>query len=68
MRYGARGSEFDPHAFVDAELQYLRTMSDGMAGMVHANDVAIAEGLRDMDLPADNEWLAKEQEWRAANA
>lgn len=28
-------------------------MSEGMAGMVHANDVRIAEGLRDMELPAD---------------
>ena len=44
---------FDPRAFVEAELQYLRTMSDGMAGMVHANDVRIAEGLRDIELPAD---------------
>jgi phenylpropionate dioxygenase-like ring-hydroxylating dioxygenase large terminal subunit len=55
MRYGARGAEFDPRAFVDAEIQYLRTMSDGMAGMVHANDVRIAEGLRDIELPADPE-------------
>ena len=28
-------------------------MSDGMAGMVHANDVRVAEGLRDMELPSD---------------
>jgi phenylpropionate dioxygenase-like ring-hydroxylating dioxygenase large terminal subunit len=55
MRYGAKDSEFDPRGFVDAELQYLRTMSDGMAGMVHANDLRIAEGLRDLDLPADAE-------------
>jgi nitrite reductase/ring-hydroxylating ferredoxin subunit len=53
MRYGAKGAEFDPRQFVDAEIQYLRTMSEGMAGMVHANDVAVAEGLREMDLPAD---------------
>jgi phenylpropionate dioxygenase-like ring-hydroxylating dioxygenase large terminal subunit len=46
-------SAFDPAAFVDAELHYLRTMSEGMAGMVHANDVRIAEGLRDIELPAD---------------
>jgi phenylpropionate dioxygenase-like ring-hydroxylating dioxygenase large terminal subunit len=56
MRYSAReGEAFDPRAFVDAELQYLRTMSEGMAGMVHANDLAIAEGLRNIDLPADPE-------------
>jgi len=28
-------------------------MSEGMAGMVHANDVRIAEGMRDIELPAD---------------
>ena len=44
---------FDPRTFVESELHYLHTMSDGMAGMVHANDVAIAEGLRDLELPAD---------------
>jgi phenylpropionate dioxygenase-like ring-hydroxylating dioxygenase large terminal subunit len=53
MRYGARGKSFDPRVFVDAEIKYLHTMSEGMAGMVHANDVQIAEGLRDIDLPAD---------------
>jgi phenylpropionate dioxygenase-like ring-hydroxylating dioxygenase large terminal subunit len=55
-RYGRRDSAtFDPRAFVDADIQYLRTMSDGMAGMVHANDVRIAEGLRGIELPADPE-------------
>jgi Ring hydroxylating alpha subunit (catalytic domain) len=53
-RYGLRdGGSFDPRAFIDADIQYLRTMSDGMAGMVHANDVRIAEGLRDIELPDD---------------
>jgi phenylpropionate dioxygenase-like ring-hydroxylating dioxygenase large terminal subunit len=47
------GAEPDPRVLIDAEIQYLHTMSDGMAGMVHANDVAVAEGLRDMELPAD---------------
>jgi hypothetical protein len=28
-------------------------MSDGMAGMMHASDVAVAEGLRGMELPDD---------------
>jgi phenylpropionate dioxygenase-like ring-hydroxylating dioxygenase large terminal subunit len=59
-RYPPRnGAEFDPSRFVDAELQYLRTMSVGMAGMVHARDVEIAEDLaRGLDgdpLPADYE-------------
>jgi hypothetical protein len=39
--------------FLEAELQYLRTMSDGMGGMVHANDVRIAEGLQPFELPSD---------------
>jgi phenylpropionate dioxygenase-like ring-hydroxylating dioxygenase large terminal subunit len=54
MRYSLRdGAPFDPSGFIDAEIEYLRAMSDGMAGMVHANDVRIAEGLRDTELPAD---------------
>jgi phenylpropionate dioxygenase-like ring-hydroxylating dioxygenase large terminal subunit len=44
---------FDPRAYVDADIHYLHVMSDGMAGMVHANDAAIAQALRDIDLPAD---------------
>ena len=55
-RFGLReGAPFDPRAFIDADIQYLRAMSDGMAGMVHADDVRIAEGLRDLELPADPE-------------
>jgi phenylpropionate dioxygenase-like ring-hydroxylating dioxygenase large terminal subunit len=53
-RYPPRDpSSFDPRVFVESELHYLHTMCDGMAGMVHADDVRIAEGLRDMELPAD---------------
>lgn len=53
-RYGLRdGAPFDPREFIDADLRYLRAMSEGMAGMVHANDVRIAEGLRGIDLPDD---------------
>jgi phenylpropionate dioxygenase-like ring-hydroxylating dioxygenase large terminal subunit len=44
---------FDPRTFVESELHYLRTMSDGMAGMVHADDVRVAEGLSHMQLPSD---------------
>jgi phenylpropionate dioxygenase-like ring-hydroxylating dioxygenase large terminal subunit len=55
-RYGRRdGDAFDRRAFVDADVEYLRTMSEGMAGMVHADDVRIAEGLRDLDLPSEAE-------------
>ncbi len=53
-RYAPRkGAEFDARAFIDADIHYLRTMSVGMDGMVHANDVRIAEGLRDIELPTD---------------
>ena len=53
-RYSPRaGGEIDPRSLIDAEIHYLRTMSEGMAGMVHANDVEVAESLRDMELPAD---------------
>jgi glycine betaine catabolism A len=55
MRYGAPDGRDDPRSFIDAEIRYLRTMSEGMAGMVHANDVRIAEGLRDVELPDDRE-------------
>jgi phenylpropionate dioxygenase-like ring-hydroxylating dioxygenase large terminal subunit len=55
MRYGARDGGGDPRAFIEPELRYLRTMSEGMAGMVHANDVRIAEGLREVELPDDPE-------------
>jgi nitrite reductase/ring-hydroxylating ferredoxin subunit len=48
-------ADFDPRAFLEAELRYLRTMSMGMGGMVHANDVEIAEGMADLELPADYE-------------
>jgi phenylpropionate dioxygenase-like ring-hydroxylating dioxygenase large terminal subunit len=48
-----RGRAFDPAVFLESELHYLRVMSEGMAGMVHANDVTIAEGLKGIELPAD---------------
>lgn len=52
-RFPPREGSFDPRKFIEAELHYLRVMSEGMAGMVHANDVRIAEEMHDIDLPAD---------------
>jgi phenylpropionate dioxygenase-like ring-hydroxylating dioxygenase large terminal subunit len=53
-RYAPKGKPFDPAVFLESELHYLRVMSEGMAGMVHANDVKIAERLgAKMRLPAD---------------
>ena len=33
-----------------------------------ALEVRLVNEIGDIELPADNEWLVKEQEWRAANA
>ena len=56
-RYPPRHGAFDPRTFVESELHYLHVMSEGMAGMVHANDVRLAEKLaeelRDTELPTD---------------
>ncbi len=53
-RFGIRqDTPFDPQAFIDADIQYLRAMSDGMDGMCHADDVRVAESMRDLELPAD---------------
>jgi nitrite reductase/ring-hydroxylating ferredoxin subunit len=48
------GEDFDPRTWIDSELHYLRMMSQGMDGMVHAKDVRIAEALAEtIELPAD---------------
>lgn len=53
-RYPSKSKAFDQQAFLAAELEYLRVMSDGMAGMVHANDVKIAQRLMPkVSLPDD---------------
>jgi phenylpropionate dioxygenase-like ring-hydroxylating dioxygenase large terminal subunit len=68
-RFPARNpADFDPRAFVDAELQYLHTMSDGMAGMVHARDVQTAETLAEVELPADYQLASSTWERRLNDA
>jgi Rieske 2Fe-2S family protein len=47
------GSRTDSQVFIDANIHSMRTLGVGMAGMVHEKDVRIAEGLRDLELPAD---------------
>ena len=42
-----------PPGLVQTILYFMRTLGEGMAGMTHENDVRIAEGLQDMELPAD---------------
>jgi phenylpropionate dioxygenase-like ring-hydroxylating dioxygenase large terminal subunit len=55
-QYGLRTSRTDGRTgreLVDTYIHFMRVLSDGMGGMTHANDVRIAEGLRDIELPAD---------------
>ena len=47
------GNGAGPRAYVESAIDSLRVLSEGMAGMVHANDVGVAESLRDIDLPDD---------------
>jgi phenylpropionate dioxygenase-like ring-hydroxylating dioxygenase large terminal subunit len=47
--------------FVDYSLHSLKTLSVGMAGMIHGSEVEIAESLRDIELPEQLE--AAEYEW-----
>ncbi len=60
ITYGSGGvtDESPPRAvsskqFVDLSVRYLVKLREGMAGMVDAHEVAIAESLRDMELPDD---------------
>jgi phenylpropionate dioxygenase-like ring-hydroxylating dioxygenase large terminal subunit len=39
--------------FCDRMIEYLRVLSDGMAGQVHSSEVDIAETIRDMEMPVD---------------
>jgi Rieske 2Fe-2S family protein len=53
-RYPAKDGSFDPQVFLESELHYLRVMSEGMSGMVHADDLGVAERLAPtIELPAD---------------
>jgi hypothetical protein len=67
-RYPSPKQPFDAKKFLDSELEYLRVMSEGMAGMVHANDVKVAERLMSkVKLPDDP--LGARQVWeRELNA
>jgi phenylpropionate dioxygenase-like ring-hydroxylating dioxygenase large terminal subunit len=43
----------DARGVVDLNVEFMRRLSVGMAGMTHERDVRIAEALIDLDLPAD---------------
>jgi phenylpropionate dioxygenase-like ring-hydroxylating dioxygenase large terminal subunit len=49
---GGEGA-FDKTDFVKQQLHYFRTLSAGMAGMMHEKDVRIAEGLSNIELSDD---------------
>ena len=40
-------------AFINATIRFIERLSEGMAGMIHPDELAIAKSLRDMDLPDD---------------
>ena len=42
-----------PPGLTQTNLYFMRTLGEGMAGMTHENDIRIAEGLQNMELPAD---------------
>jgi glycine betaine catabolism A len=41
------------HPVVASSLYFMRTLGTGMGGMTHENDIRIAEGLQNIELPAD---------------
>jgi phenylpropionate dioxygenase-like ring-hydroxylating dioxygenase large terminal subunit len=47
------GEAFDARAFVDLTIRHLAEISEGMGGMVHASEVAIAQSLADIEVPDD---------------
>ena len=43
----------DPREFIDVYLDYLQVISEGMAGMCHAKDVATARSIADAEIPGE---------------
>ncbi len=43
----------DSKAFIDTTIGFLRVSGEGMGGMIHAKDLAVAETLRDLELPPE---------------
>ena len=41
------------HPIVASSLYFMRTLGDGMGGMTHENDIRVAEGLQNIELPSD---------------
>lgn len=51
---------FSSADYVDLTIRHLAKLSEGMGGMVHASEVAIAQSLREISLPNDPAGAAKE--------
>ena len=43
----------DARGMVNLNIDFMKRLSDGMAGMVHHTEVAVLESLRDMEVPED---------------
>jgi hypothetical protein len=41
------------HPVVASSLYFMRTLGEGMGGMTHENDIRVAEGLQNIELPTD---------------
>ena len=54
------GPTVDSRQYIDQQIHFMRLLSVGMAGMTHEKDVRVAEGLRDLELPADPAELASQ--------
>jgi phenylpropionate dioxygenase-like ring-hydroxylating dioxygenase large terminal subunit len=50
----------DSQQFIDMQIYFMRILNRGMAGMIHEKDVRIAEGMRNVELPADPALAAME--------
>ena len=48
-----RGASASARDYVDTTLRHFAKLSEGMGGMIHSTELAIAESLREMDVPED---------------
>ncbi|MGB8389046.1 aromatic ring-hydroxylating oxygenase subunit alpha [Mycobacterium sp.] len=48
-----RGGPSKVHPVIANSLYFMRTLGTGMGGMTHENDIRIAEGLQNIELPSD---------------
>jgi phenylpropionate dioxygenase-like ring-hydroxylating dioxygenase large terminal subunit len=57
-----------PDDVIGSALYFMRTLNEGMASMVLEKDIRVAEGLRDIELPADPEQATLEWNQRLNDA